>query len=387
MRKCIYCRIEKFRDEFSLEHVIPQFLGGSLAPDFLKTKDVCKKCNNDLGLFVDAAFSKDWVVYNQLSLLHYDFKSKEGGEALPLIYEGVINLDIPCMQHNEMCELWCGPNQDKILWIKNNDERFVTFVGNNPRNTKSKPSRAYHFHSQKMRGSLQKTITSIKSFEAFFKNKKVKKVTFTPVSVIDKNRQETVTCYSSMDYVDERRLQFFQEKGFITNEKIHIKYSVNVNNSYRLMAKLALGISYCLLGQKGIEGKYAEELYKTLWYREGDLETGMNGYDSFYSDDSDPVIENLMSNKGAVTISVMAIGRSLGVNLSIGRMHKTVKFFEMGDADLLPNILQNKGAGFVLILYPAINRMIYRDLMDYIAYKSGANDSELDKINQQLIRS
>ena len=43
---------------FSLEHVIPQFLGGAYAPDQMKTKDVCRKCNSDLGLFVDAAFEK-----------------------------------------------------------------------------------------------------------------------------------------------------------------------------------------------------------------------------------------------------------------------------------------------------------------------------------------
>ena len=58
MRECIYCRKLKEEDMFSLEHVIPQFLGGAYAPDQMKTKDVCRKCNSDLGLFVDAAFEK-----------------------------------------------------------------------------------------------------------------------------------------------------------------------------------------------------------------------------------------------------------------------------------------------------------------------------------------
>ena len=63
---CIYCGEEKDDSEFTFEHVIPQSLGGAYAPDQFKTHDVCVKCNGNLGLFVDAAFEKDWFVQSWL---------------------------------------------------------------------------------------------------------------------------------------------------------------------------------------------------------------------------------------------------------------------------------------------------------------------------------
>lgn len=66
MKRCIYCRQEKDDDQFTLEHVIPQFLGGAYTPESFKIRDVCKNCNNNLGLFVDAGFEKNWLVSNNL---------------------------------------------------------------------------------------------------------------------------------------------------------------------------------------------------------------------------------------------------------------------------------------------------------------------------------
>ncbi|EJA7829465.1 hypothetical protein MUZ06_003096 [Salmonella enterica] len=34
MGHCIYCREEKDDSEFTLEHVVPQFLGGRMLPTF-----------------------------------------------------------------------------------------------------------------------------------------------------------------------------------------------------------------------------------------------------------------------------------------------------------------------------------------------------------------
>ncbi|MGZ5027986.1 MAG: HNH endonuclease [Methylobacter sp.] len=58
MSICIYCRLDKSESDFSLEHIIPQSLGGAAAPDYFKTRKVCSTCNNNLGLFVDASFEK-----------------------------------------------------------------------------------------------------------------------------------------------------------------------------------------------------------------------------------------------------------------------------------------------------------------------------------------
>lgn len=64
---CLYCGYPHATEQATLEHAIPQSLGGAHAPDRLKLRNVCKKCNNDLGAFVDASFAKSWFVTNGLA--------------------------------------------------------------------------------------------------------------------------------------------------------------------------------------------------------------------------------------------------------------------------------------------------------------------------------
>jgi len=49
METCIICKNAKKDSEFSIEHVIPQYLGGTL-----EIKSVCRSCNNTLGTKVDS---------------------------------------------------------------------------------------------------------------------------------------------------------------------------------------------------------------------------------------------------------------------------------------------------------------------------------------------
>lgn len=88
MRQCIYCRKEKDETDFTLEHIIPQFLGGAYAPDCFKVRNVCGPCNNNLGLFVDAAFEKSWFVSNRLKLAAYALFDPNGAVGLPLVCMG-----------------------------------------------------------------------------------------------------------------------------------------------------------------------------------------------------------------------------------------------------------------------------------------------------------
>ena len=75
--KCIYCLQDKDENEFSLEHILPQFLGGASAPQILKTRSVCKRCNNNLGLFVDASVAKNFLVFGYLNSIHRTYYDPE----------------------------------------------------------------------------------------------------------------------------------------------------------------------------------------------------------------------------------------------------------------------------------------------------------------------
>ena|ERR1700730_6272593 len=58
MKKCIYCGRDKPLVDFSDEHIWPDALGGDFLEPFWRTEDVCGRCNNLSGVFVDGAFIK-----------------------------------------------------------------------------------------------------------------------------------------------------------------------------------------------------------------------------------------------------------------------------------------------------------------------------------------
>jgi hypothetical protein len=57
--RCLYCDKEKEADEYSLEHIFPDALGGSLFSEVFKTRRVCERCNSISGLFIDGPFIKN----------------------------------------------------------------------------------------------------------------------------------------------------------------------------------------------------------------------------------------------------------------------------------------------------------------------------------------
>jgi len=149
MRKCIYCSSEKEESEFSLEHIIPQFLGGAYAPDKFKTRNVCKTCNSNLGLFVDASFEKNFLVYNHLNEAAYAFFDPGNPSGLPLTCMENSDLSPPEMNDTEVCELWLGPLGEQVFWIRPKDERLYWYSGGNPRTVKEVNNRAYFLFSER----------------------------------------------------------------------------------------------------------------------------------------------------------------------------------------------------------------------------------------------
>ena len=112
-------------------------------PDTLKTRDVCKTCNSNLGLFVDAAFEKSWLVNNHLIELAYDFFDPNVPVGLPLRCMGNTNICFPGMSEDEICESWLGALGEQVFWIRPKDDQLYWYSGGNPRTVKKARTRAY----------------------------------------------------------------------------------------------------------------------------------------------------------------------------------------------------------------------------------------------------
>ncbi|UPT71150.1 MAG: HNH endonuclease [Flavobacterium sp. JAD_PAG50586_2] len=108
---CLYCKEEKEIKEFSQEHVLPRGVGGNLINNPFSIKDVCARCNNLCGLFVDGPFIKSWFTNNYRSKIAQQYCHLTPETVLPLSYMGEIE---DLKSDNEICDFWLGPTGDTI---------------------------------------------------------------------------------------------------------------------------------------------------------------------------------------------------------------------------------------------------------------------------------
>src|SRR5687767_787914 len=83
--RCIFCRFDKPDHQFSIEHVFPESLGGTLT-----TADVCKDCNDRLGHSVDTTLTQHKLI--QMARMTLGLAGKTGQVPNP-IERGVLRDD------------------------------------------------------------------------------------------------------------------------------------------------------------------------------------------------------------------------------------------------------------------------------------------------------
>jgi hypothetical protein len=361
MKHCIYCRQEKPDEEFSLEHVIPQFLGGSQSPDCLKTRDACKRCNSNLGLFVDASFEKDFLVFNNLTSNSRAFFNPAKPIGLPIQCLGKSQHVPPGLSESEVCEYWLGPLGEQILWVRPNDERMYWYSGGNPIDVKSQDSRAYFICSER---SNKNPLLTLLTFKEAFLGRKVSKIMCTEVVDCDLSQ----IGFSEPNELDKERITFFLDKCGGGKEQ-HNQLMLNVAYDHRFLAKLGLGISYCLFGEKALESNYGKELQKALWHKSGSPTPQVMG--STAMGNSNDASKELCGLDNAVTIAILIVGDHVAVNLNINKqLNWSVKCANA--PDLLGSDLGIIGEeGLCIVLYKPIQKCVQLSLAELIAHKTG----------------
>lgn len=372
MRKCIYCKKNKEDHEFSLEHVIPQFLGGAQAPDELKTHDVCKICNNNLGLFVDASFEKDFLVFNQLNESAYSLFDPDNPTSLPLRNMGISDLIPPGMENDEVCESWLGPLGEQVFWVRPTDEKLYWYTGGNPRTAKSVKTKAYFLCAER---SAKNILLTWISFRDAFIGRKIKKIMCTQ---IEGANPETIG-FSAPDELDSIRIEYFH-KMCESGQRRHNKLAMNVQSDYRFIAKLAIGIAYTLLGESFLSSDYYEELYKALWFKEGDPEPEMQGQSNYGNNDD--IFKRMCGVKNGVTITILPVHPYIAINININqKMNWTVNCAKVDKINI--DKIQKISNGLCIILFRPIKKVVTLTLPELIAYRTGTfKHPELDAVDK-----
>lgn len=256
---CVYCGQNKLTNQLSDEHIIPRSIGG--ATDInnpLKIKNVCKKCNNTVGMFVDYALTGNWFMYNYHASVIKKYATLNQDTALPLKYMGV------CKEYNYenyICDLYLGPAGDQIFHFHppfdSRKKMIAPVVGIPPheRNDISDKGFAFLFVASNnpfwhpiILNSYLKTLEGAKLYLGNVEPMTYKGYSFDNFSV---------------DYQDI----FDKISSSINNEK-KTNFSLELNPGDRFLAKICLGMGALILDESFIESVDSKILRDYLWEKD-----------------------------------------------------------------------------------------------------------------------
>ncbi len=252
---CIYCQTLKSISVFSLEHIFPDSLGGSLCNDLFKTRDVCGRCNSIMGAFVDGAFIRNWFRNNDEALAARQYLDLNASNSiLPLAYMGILK-SLP-LREEQVCEMWLGACGERFYHIHEKDDpRWDTFVGGNPMARKNDPGLVYFFNTS---DNGQWISLALRSMRNHFKRAR----RYASNVGIEAGDDPSSPFLHPIDKVAQEELDLIRALGNDTHA-----HSVQIQQGFeqRFLAKMALGLGYNILGSGFFGTSYARYLLAALW--------------------------------------------------------------------------------------------------------------------------
>jgi len=368
---CLYCDTEVSVSETSLEHAVPQFLGGAYAPLRFKLRNVCKACNNRLGLFVDASFAKSWFVTNAIAESARKLFHAETDQPIPLVCIGPVMIDGIEIPEGHICEYWLGPFGDSIFWIRWNDERLYWYSGGNPIDKKKEPSTAYLFLAQ---GNPLRLRISISSFFDAFKPKTIRTILGADVDGGD----STQLGFDKASAQESINILAFH-KAINDGNLIKASLPLNVKFDERFIGKLALAFGYSLFGEDYLATDIAQEARKACWMKPGEVPS-LRGASTFQHD-SNPLLNSIIGYPSAVSLIVMPLGDVYVLSVSVNQSKPFV--VELGPKELKSESIGEYG--YVLLIFPYLRKSIELTLAELLAHISGGiQNQQLQEIDERL---
>lgn len=346
--KCLYCWEIKNISESTLEHAIPQFMGGNFAPNKFKLKNVCKDCNSNLGLFVDGAFARSRDINTELS--QYDDLISVG--VLEDLKDFSINTDY-------IAEFFLGPCKEPIVWLRPKDiGDFKDRAGGNPRERKSKNSVLYIFKYKTYKDNEFQVL--IDSILKNFNFNKIKKY-IVPYDEDDKSIDRDKFC-SDLNLEDVEKI-----RELITNPTITLHYKYHpIRSRYRFMFKLLIGLGYSFFQENLFDDTQSIIFKERLWIDynkislldyEGIIDTKNESLYDLNKESMQSFIDNSGYSENSYVLMLLP-------NMDVDRyaftlnLNKKIAISHLFVTKNLSNEELNPDKGYVLILFPALNRYV-----------------------------
>ena len=263
MKQCVYCDQDKPDAEFSFEHIWPDSLGGDFLPSFWQTDDVCARCNNLCGLFVDGAFIRRFAGMAEKVADADRYQSLTSPRAAPLAYMGRITA-VPAPA-GCVAEMWLGACGANIIHIRpQHDETWNGYVSGDPKAKKAAAGRVYIALTSKevfwANVALKSFLAHFKRSERFLINGAVQAAPGEPpiIASLDRN-----TAPPGDLAVIDAVLAAGRSGAFMKNEVL-----VKTNPADRFLPKLGIALGYKLFGAPFLDTAYGQVLRRALWERD-----------------------------------------------------------------------------------------------------------------------
>lgn len=370
---CLYCGFSKSIQQASLEHAIPKSLGGAHAPSHFKIYNVCTKCNNDLGSYVDASFSKSWFVSNGLATAAHRLYDGTNKVALPLTCLGPVNIPGLHVPKDFVAESWLGPSGETMVWIRPKSDELYWFAGGDPRH-RSEPSTVYWFPTSD--DPMRWKIGSDSLTAAFKKRKHARKLLGVPCEGFPgRGHPEGFDAPSELEMQDIAAIR--SQMGTLS-----ARIGLKLDFDRRFICKLALGVGYSLFGQPFAADPYADELRKGCWPK-GEAKISVRGV-SWLSHVGDS-LRGIAGYPGAVSLIVLHMGDDFALIVSIDEGTPFIMALAPGG---LHSERVNNFQGYALLLFPSLRSSVELTVQQLFAHRGGSSrNSELKEIDKQLRRA
>lgn len=355
--RCMYCWLLKPASDMTLEHAIPQSLGGAQSPQRYKVRAACGKCNSSLGLHVDASFEKSWLPSIALGEAARHLSERNDKVVPPLVCTGIIHLNIPGLLESEVCEWWTGSQGENVFLIRPVDEERYWYMGGNPIALKqlSANARAYYFFNESADPNR-----SLLEFKESFKRRKVRKISGTSVSGVSLLDHG----FSAPDEADSEAIEWIWSNVF-SGESIKGAVPFNSEFDTRFMCKLALAVAYCEFGEGYLETDYAKLLHTGLWHRGEGGGPDIPGARPFNAP-VDETLKKYTCDHGAVSLLIMPSGEYLLLTLNINQKH-TWTIAIAAKAELTSEEVGRFTNGKLLMLFGPTHTFYEIDFLEYLS--------------------
>ena len=370
---CLYCKKEKPDNEFSQEHILPRGVGGNLDTyNPFSINDVCGRCNNLSGLFIDGPFIKSWFINNYRADVAKKYCHLTDKTVLPLTYFGEIK-DLKF--GDKICEFWLGPTGDTIYHFHEpypEELDSPPIVGVPPTTYNKEIDNGFVFLFVRSNNPVWhpaiifSTISNFKKSVIYLGNGD--KPALDQFQVIPEN-------------LSELHLQIKSMQGKTHNNTVKI----GINYADRFLCKLALGIGSLLLNPSFKESKSADLLRQGMWTKNiRDREKlPIRGTGFLGNKDTMANFDSFFKWSGGHSIVLMKTGKQLALYSNFYEVNSAV--IQISDE---PEHWEGKMTeGKVFVVVPALSKAVGPiDLAEFIAHRiePSYTNEQLKKLEEEM---